>query len=55
LVIILIFIIIGILIYVKKYYTYKKRKIRANELIEEFDYEPQNNGSNIGKEKLLRN
>jgi hypothetical protein len=55
LVIILIFIIIGILIYVKKYYTYKKRKIRANELIEEFDYEPQNNGSNIGKETLLRN
>ena len=35
------------------YLTYKKRKIRANELEDDFDYSPQINGGNVSKEKLL--
>ena len=52
---ILFIVIIGILIYVKMFLTYKKRKIRANELEEQFDYTPQINGNNVVKEKLLGN
>ena len=53
LVIFLFLVIIGIFIYVKMYLTYKKRKIRANELEDDFDYSPQINGGNVSKEKLL--
>ncbi len=53
LVLILFAIIIGILIYIRLYLTYKKRKIRANELEDEFDYTSQSNVNDNNKNKLL--
>ena len=53
LVLILISIIFGILIYIRLYLTYKKRKIRANELEDEFDYTSQSNVNDNNKNKLL--
>ena len=43
LVIILFLILIGTIFYIKMYLTYKKRKLRANELEDEFEYSIQNN------------
>ena len=51
--ILLILLIIGILIYIRLYLTYKKRKIRANELEDEFDYTSQSNVNDNSKNKLL--
>jgi hypothetical protein len=51
-VIILSIALLGTIIFVKYYIPFTKRKIRANELEDEYDYTPQllkNNNGNVNK------
>ena len=46
-------IIIGLFLYIKYLGPLRKRRIRANELEDQFSYESNNNKKELGKNKLL--